>query len=301
MVTQGVFKAHWRQLFAEGAIYVWGANCEPITEELINRLHEAYGCAMYNREYYEDKLAKHAGKIAADGPGAIFPLSTQDDTINGYYRHQCSEKGPISQLPALTACLVFSENFLHVGAYLGDGTVVEMSNNEDNCTMTDFDEDAWAWYGIPNWLENPARDMNHNIDSTVVSNIQKWVNAYLGNDPIKITGDFNQQTKVGLCKCLQKCLKEEFEATELEINGRFGNKTKAACVEASRSPYLTYICHAMLCMHNVYVGHSLKDRDFVGQCSEGSKQSVKEFQQKTRGLQQDGICGPATFYAMFNK
>ena len=299
MVTQGVFKAHFNQLYAEGAIYVWGGNCEIISTTMIEKLFKTYGSATYDKKYYEDKLAEGCGKMGADCSGAIFPLSGKDDGASGYYRNQCAEKGAVSQMPMDTACLVFNSNFTHVGAYMGDGYTIEMANSQKNCVRSKFDPYRWAYYGIPTWLENPARDMNHNIDTSVVTNVQKWVNNYLGQSEIKLTGDFNTETLKGLCKCLQKCLNEEF-GQNLDVDGSFGPKTKEACVSASKSKTLTYICQALLCMHNCYVGHSLKDRDFDGIYGSGMKQSVMDYQQKTRGLRQDGDCGPATFYALFN-
>lgn len=301
MITQSQFIAHFESLYKQGAIYVWGGNCETITKESMDRLYDMYGSVTYNRVYYDKKLEEGVGKPGADCSGAIYPLSRNDVGASSYYRDQCSERGPIRQIPEDLACLVFTPEFTHVGAYLGNGMVIEMANSVRNCVKSKLDLSRWEYYGIPEWLENPMRAMNHTIDSAVVTNVQKWINKYMPEHPVKITGEFNLSTKRALCCCLQKCLKEDFGCSDLKVDGIFGPKTKAACVSARQSQDLTYICQAMLCLHGMYIIHSLKDRDFDGIYGPGTEKSVMEYQQKTRGLRQDGDCGQATFYALFNK
>ena len=46
---------------------------------------------------------------------------------------------------------------------------------------------------------------------------------------------------------------------------------------------------------------SIKGENLDGSYGPGTKVTVLKYQQDTRGLRHDGICGPATFYAMFNQ
>ena len=92
-------------LAAKDWIYVWGANGEPLTQALINRLYRDYGSASYPLSYYNNKLATGAGKMAADCSGFMMPLSGYDDTAHGYY-NACVQKGVIGGLPSDKVCLV---------------------------------------------------------------------------------------------------------------------------------------------------------------------------------------------------
>ena len=308
MVTQQQFKDHYNKLYNNGAIYVWGANGETITKDLTDRLHKSYGSSTYNKTYYDNKYKEGKNKIGADCSGSIYPLSKADNTARGYY-NLCSKKGSINDLPANTACLLFNANFTHVGAYMGNGTTIEMMSSKRNCVKQSLQKSRWAYYGIPNWLEstvsssstvqNNTKPVNTNInEKEVIKNIQEWCNDYC-DAGLKIDGEFGPKTKKALVKALQHCLNVKYKAN-LKEDGEFGPNTKAKCKNASSCKELTYICQAMLFVMGYDMSSSIKNKNLDGSYGKGTKAIVLKYQQDTRGLRHDGECSPATFYAMFN-
>ena len=308
MVTQQQFKDHYNKLYNNGAIYVWGANGETITKDLTDRLHKSYGSSTYNKTYYDNKYKEGKNKIGADCSGSIYPLSKADNTARGYY-NLCSKKGSINDLPTNTACLLFNANFTHVGAYMGNGTTIEMMSSKRNCVKQSLQKSRWAYYGIPNWLEstvsssstvqNNTKPVNTNInEKEVIKNIQEWCNDYC-DAGLKIDGEFGPKTKKALVKALQHCLNIKYKAN-LKEDGEFGSNTKAKCKNASSCKELTYICQAMLFVMGYDMSSSIKNKNLDGSYGKGTKAIVLKYQQDTRGLRHDGECGPATFYAMFN-
>lgn len=307
MVTQQQFKDHYNNLYNSGAIYVWGANGEIITKDLTDRLYRTYGSSTYNKAYYDNKYNEGKGKIGADCSGSIYPLSKADNTAKGYY-NACSKKGSINNMPTDTACLVFNSSFTHVGAYLGNGTTIEMMSSTRNCVKQSFNKSRWAYYGIPNWLETtvsiqeqkPSNPVITGVNKKeVIKNIQEWINDYCGAGLV-IDGAFGPKSKKGMIKALQHCLNVKYGAGLVE-DGSFGPKTKAKCKNASSCKELTYICQAMLFIKGYDMNSSIKGGDLDGSYGPGTKATVIQYQQDTRGLRHDGICGPATFYAMFNQ
>ena len=308
MVTQQQFKDHYNKLYNNGAIYVWGANGETITKDLTDRLHKSYGSSTYNKTYYDNKYKEGKNKIGADCSGSIYPLSKADNTARGYY-NLCSKKGSINDLPTNTACLLFNANFTHVGAYMGNGTTIEMMSSKRNCVKQSLQKSRWAYYGIPNWLEstvsssstvqNNTKPVNTNInEKEVIKNIQEWCNDYC-DAGLKIDGEFGPKTKKALVKALQHCLNIKYKAN-LKEDGEFGSNTKAKCKNASSCKELTYICQAMLFVMGYDMNSSIKNKNLDSSYGKGTKAIVLKYQQDTRGLRHDGKCGPATFYAMFN-
>ena len=315
MVTQKQFKDYYLNLYNSGAIYVWGANGQTITKELTDRLHREYGSSTYTKTYYDNKYREGAGKIGADCSGSIYPLSKADNTARGYY-NLCTKKGSISNLPKNTACLVFNAKFTHVGAYLGDGTTVEMMSSARNCVKQNFQQSRWAYYGIPSWLEGTPSSSSDSSDSAssssssstsssssnlkkeVIKNIQRWCNDYC-NAGLEVDGYYGPKTKKGLCKALQHYLNESRNAGLTE-DGIFGAKTKATCITASGRTPLVYICQAMLYCKGYDMSSSISNNKLDGIMGQGTKNQTLLYQQNTRGLRHDGYCGAATFYAMFN-
>lgn len=298
MVTQQQFKDHYEKLYASKAVYVWGANVELITKALMTKLFKRFGSQKYNQEYYNNKLKEGKGRLGADCSGSIYPLSKSDKTAKGYYQ-ACKKTGPINELPKNLACLVFDKNFTHVGAYLGNNTTIEMMSSTKNCVKQTFNKSRWAYYGIPTWLDTKM-DTPAKVDTKkeIIKNIQRWCNSY-ANAKLEVDGVFGPKTKKGLCKALQHCLNVRYKA-KLQEDGLFGPKTKAKCKNAATSRELTYICQAMLYCKGYSMGHSIINNNLDASYGPGMRAVVLEYQQDTRGLRHDGICGPATFYAMFN-
>lgn len=374
MITQEQFKQHYQNLYSKKAVYLWGANTETINKTLTDRLYRAYGSVTYNKSYYDNKAKDYTGRIGADCSGSIYPLSKADNTARGYY-NACSKKGLIKDLPANTACLVFNSTLSHVGAYMGDGTTIEMMGDAKNCVKQNIQKSRWAYYGIPNWLETKAPvttattttatnkysvgqyvkystsyksptlpctaanakggsgegqivaiisgQAKYKISTgvycndgdirgtytpsttsadtqkiAIIKNIQRWCNTYC-NARLTINGKYDANTKKGLCKALQHCLNVKYKAGLAE-DGAFGAKTKAKCKNANATKELSYICQAMLYCKGYDMKHSITNNNLDGSYGAGTKNTVLKFQKNTRGLKQDGICGAATFYSLFN-
>lgn len=202
MVTQREFKEYFENLYNKKAVYVWGANGQIITKELVDELYEKYGSNRYNRAYYDNKLKEGLGRIGADCSGAFFPLSKGDKTAKSYY-NACTVKGSIKDMPKGTACMVFNKDFTHVGAYMGDGTTIEMRSSAKNVQKEAFNESRWTYYGVPDWLE-PYPDRALVVapviipgGDPVIRNIQEFCNDY-ANAGLKVDGIFGPKTKAGL-------------------------------------------------------------------------------------------------------
>lgn len=306
-VTQAQFKEHFLNLLNGKAVYVWGANGEIISEELVEKLFKLYGSKTYTEEYYQNKLKEGKGRIGADCSGAFKPLSGVDRTAKGHY-NACSTKGSIKDLPKDVACMVFNSNWTHMAAYMGDGTTIEMRSSKMNVFEQEpFDASRWTYYGIPDWLEPyPEKTTTSTVvapvevagGDPVIKNIQRFCNDYVDAE-LEVDGKFGPKTKAGLCKALQHYLNVTYNAGLTE-DGDFGPLTKAACRTISGKNELVYIAQAMLYCKGYDMSHSIVDDDLDGKCGDGTKDTVLEYQQDTRGLRQDRECGPATFYTMFN-
>lgn len=226
MVTQQQFKEHFRHLRDSNAIYLWGANGQIISKELVDKLFKAYGSNTYNRAYYDAKLEEGEGKIGADCSGAIYPLSGGDNTASGYY-NACPTKGSIKELPKNVACLVFNKNLTHVVAYMGDGTTIEMKSSADNVHEESFNESRWAYYGIPSWLDTAIeRSWIQNGDrGNEVKEMQEGL-IYLGYDCGKAGADgiFGDDS--------EKALKLFQADNNLVVDGEYGRLSKAALENA---------------------------------------------------------------------
>lgn len=161
--------SYFENLYANKAIYLWGANGEVITKELCDKLFKTYGSSTYNKQYYDNKFKEGARHIGADCSGAMCPVSGFDTTAQGYY-NKCSTKGSITSIPKDTACLVFkgksTSAINHIGFYLGNGYTIEMKSSKENCVKNKLESGGWKWYGIPNWIDYSSAPQN-NISSLV--------------------------------------------------------------------------------------------------------------------------------------
>lgn len=155
MVTQNQLKEYFLGL--HDAIYVWGANGQTITVQLITSLYKSYGTSKYNRVYYDNKLNEGKGKIGADCSGSLKPISGYDTTAQGYY-NRCTKKGKTSNIPRDKVVLVFkrnkSGNINHVGCYTGDGFVSEMKSSKDNYKRSTFVAKEWSDWGMVDFVSD---------------------------------------------------------------------------------------------------------------------------------------------------
>ncbi len=148
MISVKGFVTFLETIFRATAIYVWGANVEIGTEELLERKKKLFG-----KEHYTDLTVEMIeGRLCADCSGLFAPISGYDDTAQGYY-DKCVEKGRIGQIPKNKKCLLFREENgrkVHMAGYLGNGYLVEMW---DGCENREFKESEWTHFGFPAWLE----------------------------------------------------------------------------------------------------------------------------------------------------
>lgn len=157
MRTKAEMKKHFQSLYCGNAVYVWGANCETITEEMVMRLYRTYGNSKYNLAYYTGKLNEGKGRIGADCSGSFYPMSGYDTTANGYY-NKCVSKGAVGSLPKATPCMVFIKEggkMVHIGWYDGAGKVFEMRSSRMNVRY-DALSDRWTHWGKPEFVDYTA-------------------------------------------------------------------------------------------------------------------------------------------------
>lgn len=156
--------SYFENLYANKAIYLWGANGEVITKELCDKLFKTYGSSTYNKQYYDNKFKEGARHIGADCSGAMCPVSGFDTTAQGYY-NKCSTKGSITSISKDTACLAFKGNSTsainHIGFYLGNGYTIEMKSSKENCVKNKLESGSWKWYGIPTWIDYSSVPQNN--------------------------------------------------------------------------------------------------------------------------------------------
>lgn len=161
MKTTAEMETHFQSLVDGKAVYVWGANCEKVTDEMITRLFKTYGTSKYNKAYYTGKLAEGKGRIGADCSGSFRPVSGYDTTANGYYT-KCTKKGEIGTLPKNTPCMVFikqSGKMVHVGWYDGAGKVYEMRSSKMNARY-DALSSRWTHWGKPDFVDYTQKDID---------------------------------------------------------------------------------------------------------------------------------------------
>ena len=303
MVTEKQFKEHYENLYSKGAIYVWGANCQIITKELMNSLYASYGSKTYTKTYYTNKLAEGKGKIGADCSGSALPLSGVDRTAKGYY-NDCTRKGSIASIPTDKACFVFNSNFTHIGAYLGNGYTIEMRSSKMNVYKEKLNKSRWAYYGIPSFVTYPNTTASSisgsSIKNPIIGYIQKWVNETF-NLSISVDGVYGNETKAALCKALQSTLKNDF-GKRIDVDGVFGKKTKAAMpafTPITKNKNMVRILHSILYCKG-FDSDLCSSTNIVSTYSTKTTELVTEYQSVTKGLRIDGKAGAATFYSLFS-
>ncbi|MBQ8662355.1 MAG: hypothetical protein IJ471_00700 [Eubacterium sp.] len=194
MITQKQLKEHFLGL--SGSIYVWGANCETITEAMIKKLYNCFKSSTYNRAYYDGKLAEGEGKIGSDCSGALYPVSGYDTTAAGYY-NRCTKKGTIDSIPKDKVCLVFKVNssgsINHVGCYTGDGYVSELASSKKNYQRKQLAGNGWDKWGLPDFVdyeEEPTAELKVDgewgKDTTTKSQqvLDTTVDGIVSNQPV---------------------------------------------------------------------------------------------------------------------
>lgn len=242
-VTQMQLKQHFLNLGSNGALYVWGANGQIITEELMDKLHKSYGTSKYSKQYYANKLKAGKGKIAADCSGALHGVSGYDDTAAGYY-NRCVEKGKISSIPQDKVCLVFKQNssgsITHVGCYTGDGYVSEMASSALNYQRKKLANNGWDLWGMPDFVsDNDSKQESATTTTTTKASDTKMKQIKRGSKGkavrvwqaivgVDIDGMFGAKTKDATLKFQKKA----FPKDPKEWDGIVGEKTWKAGLES---------------------------------------------------------------------
>lgn len=148
MINAEGVKRYCAAIHAAGAVYVWGADVEVITEDLIKEKKARFG----TRYYQTLNLCDVEGKLGADCSGFLTPIAGIDRTAESHYK-TCPVKGKAADLPADMVCLLFrqeDDKIVHVAVYTGDGKLYEMWNG---CEHREFKPSQWTYYGIPAWIE----------------------------------------------------------------------------------------------------------------------------------------------------
>ena len=169
--AEGV-KRYCDTLHKSGAVYLWGADVEIITADLLKRLRERFGTGRYSTV----SLERVEGRIGADCSGMLYPLSGADNTAAGYYK-TCIKKGAISKIPKDKVCLIFrkeGDSIVHVAVYTGDGMLYEMWNG---CEHRKFIESQWTYYGIPEWIEQPDKVLAIGDEVEIGDDVQGYYTA----------------------------------------------------------------------------------------------------------------------------
>ena len=168
-----------KSMHAAGVVYLWGANCEVITEELLESLKDTFG-----EEHYVNVLLDQVeGKIGADCSGLAEPLSGEDNTAAGYYA-SCKVRENVSEMPRDRICLLFRREkgeIVHMAFFTGDGMLYEMWSG---CDHKEFIESEWTEYGIPEWIEQPDKLI---VGGTVITkeSLKAYNNAQNAKNGVK--------------------------------------------------------------------------------------------------------------------
>ena len=304
-VTESYFRKYYESLYANKEIYVWGANHELITKELMDKLYKNFGSATYDKAYYNNKLKEGAGHYGSDCSGSFCPLSKADNTARGYYG-TCSRKGGISSIPKDRCCMVFNSTFTHIGAYLGNGYTIEMRSSQYNCWKEKLSTSRWAYWGIPTWL---VKDKEGEEEEYIaypptkksVKKFQEWLNEQ-GSYGLGLNGEFNTKTVKAAVMEMQKRINKK-TGSNVPVDGHFGSSTKAACpvYKNGSSGGAVRLIQAMLMRKGYNMSSSIdKDGMLDGEYGNDTEKAVTLFQSLTKGLKQDGEAGPATCNALFN-
>ena len=173
MISAKGFETYLESVYRATAVYMWGADCEIGTKELLENKKKQFG----KSHYVDLTVDKIEGKICADCSGLFTPISGANITSKMYY-DRCKEKGSIWNIPKDKKCLIFrreGESIVHVAGYLGNGYLIEMW---DGCEKRKLKEIEWSFYGIPDFLEPQEDTLMVGGTVTIDKAINVYTNAY---------------------------------------------------------------------------------------------------------------------------
>lgn len=159
MFTEKYCDDYYMSLIALNPVYVWGANMEKASQQLMDKLFRAYGNSKYTRAYYQNKLneANTRSGWVSDCSGMIYPISKKDNTAKSYYAN-CPIRGNISDIDLSHSCLVFRgtspTTITHIGYYCAsNGEVMEMASSKANFQHKKFNKINWNYWGKPSFID----------------------------------------------------------------------------------------------------------------------------------------------------
>ncbi len=139
----------------QGALYVWGAQGQQMTPELIRKMEKS--SADYKRALVHFNEHVKTGKtlISYDCSGLVVKflldeaLISGDRSANGLYYNECV---PIGRDELTAGDLVFKKylannQIYHVGVYMGDDTVVHAKGRDDGVVREPFKAAGWNRFG----------------------------------------------------------------------------------------------------------------------------------------------------------
>lgn len=159
--------------------YMYGADMQVITSDLIKKLSVIHGDTMYQ------KHSGYIGSYGCDCSGLMTPLTDMDRTAQGWY-NKCNRTMTYSNRDSRLG-LVFlgksSKSITHMGILCGDYTY-EMYNRLDKKTVKGG---RWQWFGaLDDWFEDQRTDTSkHTIGDDTVTLVHKVSGYKTAADALK--------------------------------------------------------------------------------------------------------------------
>lgn len=228
-----------RALLYADPVYIWGANGEVITPEMIQKLKDRFVSDKHTPEYYDEKLNNYRGKKAVDDVGMLNFLSGENLSVHEYIQ-KSSRVVPavdINQNGVWVLCGVKRDGTPMVGIYLGNGNVVVTSEGPGirECIPDLTNPTKWNIGFIPHFLD--TSNISGNTISSITEHYQQWLNTYASScsaGTVPVTGYYDERTKTLSCmiakKLYGKLVGTEFdntaEITIHEVVSEVGHRIK---------------------------------------------------------------------------
>lgn len=151
MITDVAVKEYCKSMKLAKPRYVWGADGQVITEDLIEFLSAQFGDSHYKKE----EILLYQGHLAFDCSGFLTPISGKNWTAQRYFE-ACTKTGLSKAMDLKQVQLVFrmkNGNIVHTGIYTGNTYTYEMY---EFCDVKKIDKEYWTHFGIPTWIHYTA-------------------------------------------------------------------------------------------------------------------------------------------------